>query len=203
MMTKQNLLSKNRVLSLMFGVMGVAFSSTAYADEKGIMPQMEVLTFPSQIFWMLVTFAALYMGVSKLFLPKVETIFTQRQQHIRNDVEVAKKMASEAEEIETTIENEQKVIHDKARKVLKAAQVESSKDLAEKSRVIHGNAQVKFAKIEKEVKASKKAYLLKVDEVAISLCHDILEKISGEVFDPKEVEKEILTHKKEQELRVA
>ena len=39
------------------------------------MPQFDIASFPSQIFWLVVTFGILYFVMSKLVLPRVGDVF--------------------------------------------------------------------------------------------------------------------------------
>ena len=55
------------------------------------MPQIEQIasTYASQIFWLLVTFGALYFFVGKLMVPKIQATVEARDQRIAADLQAA------------------------------------------------------------------------------------------------------------------
>jgi F-type H+-transporting ATPase subunit b len=64
------------------------------------LPQLAVENFPSQIFWILVGFAIIYIFVSQVVTPGIERILGNRVSHIEDLVKNAKDLNSEAEKLE-------------------------------------------------------------------------------------------------------
>ena len=67
-------------------------------------PQLEVWTFPSQIFWLLITFSTLYYLLSRKALPRVSEILEARQDRIAADLDQAQRLRREAESALATYE---------------------------------------------------------------------------------------------------
>lgn len=67
------------------------------ASSGGGMPQMDVSTYASQLFWLAVTFLVLFVIFSKKTLPDISGVLEKRETLIRNDVEGAETMRREAE----------------------------------------------------------------------------------------------------------
>ncbi|HJD55687.1 MAG TPA: ATP F0F1 synthase subunit B' [Rickettsia endosymbiont of Pyrocoelia pectoralis] len=63
------------------------------------MPQFDIGTYYSQIFWLVVTFSLLYVFVSKLIVPKAEKIINNRKINIEENVESADNLALETEKL--------------------------------------------------------------------------------------------------------
>jgi F-type H+-transporting ATPase subunit b len=63
------------------------------------MPQLDVSTFPTQIFWLVVTFAVLYVLMAKLALPRIEAAVEGRRTRIEGDLDRAGRMKTEAEAV--------------------------------------------------------------------------------------------------------
>lgn len=63
------------------------------ADEHGSggMPQFDITRFPSQIFWLVVSFAVLYFLMAKLVLPRIGSIVESRDAKIQADLDAAQK----------------------------------------------------------------------------------------------------------------
>ena len=63
------------------------------------MPQLDVTTFPSQIFWLIVCFVILYLLMANLALPRLEKLVEDRRRHVEGDLEKASQMKAEAEAV--------------------------------------------------------------------------------------------------------
>ena len=60
------------------------------------MPQFaQVDTFASQIFWLVVSFAILYILLSKVVIPRISTVLENRQQKIASDLKRAEEARAE------------------------------------------------------------------------------------------------------------
>ena len=63
------------------------------------MPQLDTTTFVGQIFWLIVTFLALYWVMSKVALPRVGDVIANRATKIASDLDQAAKLKAQAEEV--------------------------------------------------------------------------------------------------------
>ncbi|MFV9929389.1 MAG: ATP F0F1 synthase subunit B' [Rickettsia endosymbiont of Haemaphysalis japonica] len=63
------------------------------------MPQFDIATYYSQIFWLIVTFGLLYTFVYKFITPKAEEIFNNRQTNIQDNITQADTLTIEVEKL--------------------------------------------------------------------------------------------------------
>ncbi|AAL02563.1 MAG: ATP F0F1 synthase subunit B' [Rickettsia slovaca] len=63
------------------------------------MPQFDIATYYSQIFWLIVTFGLLYIFVYKFITPKAEEIFNNRQTNIQDNITQADTLTIEVEKL--------------------------------------------------------------------------------------------------------
>lgn len=63
----------------------------AGGEQKSGMPQFNLSNFPSQIFWLVVSFAVLYFLVSTMVLPRIGKIVENREGKIQGDLDAAQK----------------------------------------------------------------------------------------------------------------
>ena len=64
------------------------------------MPQLDqIWSYPSQVFWLVVSFAVLYYVLSRIALPKVSDLLQERQERIDADLEKAENLKKEAETV--------------------------------------------------------------------------------------------------------
>lgn len=60
------------------------------------MPQFDVSSFSSQVFWLIIVFTMLYFLVSKVIAPKAEFILTQRHSFVDDNISEAKALSDKA-----------------------------------------------------------------------------------------------------------
>ncbi len=61
------------------------------------MPQLNPEYWASQIFWLILIFAALYLIIWKIFLPKITYSIENRKSRVVNDLDEAQKLKEKAE----------------------------------------------------------------------------------------------------------
>jgi F-type H+-transporting ATPase subunit b len=76
------------------------------ATPHGGLPQMQSDTFPSQIFWLVVTFGLLFLILWKITLPMIEGIIGERRNRIEGDLATAEKLRQQASESLAAYESE-------------------------------------------------------------------------------------------------
>jgi F-type H+-transporting ATPase subunit b len=72
-------------------------TATTEAAQSGGFPPFDQTTFPSQIFWLAVTFAFLFVVLWRIAGPRIKGAITSRRDTINNDIEAAKKARGDAE----------------------------------------------------------------------------------------------------------
>ena len=74
------------------------------AETSSGLPQMDVSTFPSQLFWLAVTFAILFWQMSSNILPRLGGIIEERKDRIADDLDSAADFRLQAEEAQKSYE---------------------------------------------------------------------------------------------------
>jgi len=75
-------------------------AGAAGGAEAAGMPQLDFSTFPNQIFWLVVALVAIYFILSRVALPRIATLLTDRQGAITNDIAAAEEFKRKAHEAE-------------------------------------------------------------------------------------------------------
>ncbi|MBC6404637.1 MAG: F0F1 ATP synthase subunit B' [Rhodospirillales bacterium] len=143
------------------------------------MPQFDMSTAPSQIFWLLVVFGLLYLTFVKVVLPKVGGVIEMRSNKIEGDLARAQSLKDEAEEAVAAYEKAlaaaraeaSQILHEAAgatRQQLEAETATFEKDLNEKVQA----AQARIAAAEAEARS----YL---QEIAVAAAGLTTEKLIG------------------------
>ncbi len=73
-------------------------ASTQAPEKSGGFPPFDTATFPSQIFWLVVTFAFLFIVLWRVAGPRINGVITSRRGKIHADIADAQKARGDAEE---------------------------------------------------------------------------------------------------------
>src|SRR5580658_2307188 len=72
-------------------------TTTTEAPSKSSFPPFDQTTFPSQMFWLTITFAFLFVVLWRIAGPRINGVITLRRGTINGDIQAAQKARAEAE----------------------------------------------------------------------------------------------------------
>lgn len=81
---------------IIFLISIILWPQFGFTEGDGL-PQMDITTFPSQVFWLIITFGILYLFMWRTAIPKLRNTIEERQDKILLDINEAEKVKSEAE----------------------------------------------------------------------------------------------------------
>lgn len=108
-----------------------ALAATDGGQGGGGLPQLDVDTYPTQIFWLVVTFVVLYLIMSKVALPRIAEVLEERQERIADDIETAERLRSEAAAVQAEYEKALADARGKAQDLFRETAEAISKEQAE------------------------------------------------------------------------
>lgn len=91
---------------------------------SGGLPQLQFENWPSQIFWLVVSFSVLYFVLSRLALPKIAETLSARQDQIAGDLDLAAEYDQKAKDAEAAYRTALNTARTEARKIADKAQAE-------------------------------------------------------------------------------
>ncbi len=99
-------------------------------EQPSALPQLDVSTYSSQIFWLVLTFAALYLLVSRSALPRIHEVVSKRKHCIERDIQKAEQLSDDARKAEVSYIQVQQDARDKADALISQAlqQAEENKE---------------------------------------------------------------------------
>tara|TARA_B100000029_G_scaffold511773_1_gene606691 strand:- start:764 stop:1354 length:591 start_codon:yes stop_codon:yes gene_type:complete len=152
---------------------------SAQSAESGGMPQLNTEFWISQIFWLIITFGALFIVLSKIILPKISNNLESRKSQILENIEKAEK---QREESENKIKEFDKIILDtkiKAKNYLSEARQKILQDINKKKETLESEINKEIDLAEKEINELKKNAPDKINKIAIETSSDLLKQIIG------------------------
>lgn len=170
--------------------LAAAPSWAAGADQGGGgggLPQLDATTYPTQIFWLIVSFVLLYIVMSKIAIPRIADVLEERQERIEDDIETADRLRGEAEavkgEYEKAVADARSQAHDLVRKAMDeiaAAHAKAEAEAAKKTAETTKAAETRIAQQRTEALASLKS-------VASEAAAEATAKLTGLKVDDSKV----------------
>ena len=161
---------------------------TANAAESAPgMPQLDFSTFPNQIFWLIVTLVVLYLVLSRVALPRIANVLSERHGAIQRDLDKAEEMKRSAIEAENTYNKALADARAKANDIVNEAKSEIQKDLDKAIAKADLEISAKAVESEKAISAIRDSAVQSVEEVANITANNIVDAILPEATDTKTI----------------
>ena len=166
---------------------GTGAHTGADGGHGGGFPPFESSTFASQLVSLAIAFVALYVIVSRIALPRVESVIDARQNAIEGDLAQAQKLKDESDAALRAYETDlaaarsrAQAIGSETREKLNAASEAERKKLEEK---LSG----KLADAEEQIAGTREAAMRNVRGIAADAASAIVQRLTGMLPDGKTV----------------
>ena len=129
-MTVKNFIGANAILYFYIALGGAQVATASDASGPKL-PQLDIETYASQIFWLIVTFIVLYFLVAKIAMPRIAEVLEGRQERIEDDLDKAETLRKEAYLVRVEYEKALSSAREEAHEATRRAQEEIAKHGAE------------------------------------------------------------------------
>lgn len=130
------------------------------------MPQFDFATFPSQIFWLIVCFAALYFLLARSALPKIGAVLEARQRKLDDDLERATELEQKAKEALAAYEEQLAVARDEAQTAIRQTSEEMAAEAEQQHQALAAKLAVDVKDAEARIAEARKDALAHIQQVA-------------------------------------
>jgi len=151
----------------------------AASDEKPGMPQLDMTTYGTQLFWLVVTFAILLILLWSYALPRIGRVLEQRQRQITDNLEQAEKLKQESDNAIKAYETSLSEARAKAHQLLTKTQMELDEQAAEQRSILDAQLAEKQTKAETQIREAREQALNSVREVAIEAAQAATHRLIG------------------------
>ncbi|RJL01833.1 F0F1 ATP synthase subunit B' [Paracoccus aestuarii] len=131
--------------------------AAGHAGEAAGLPQLDIATFGNQIFWLVVTLVVLYLVLSRVALPRIAAVLSDRQGAVTGDLMAAEEFKLKAREAEAA--------YDKA---LADARAEAQSIVARNRAEIQAQLDEAIAKADAEIAARTAESEIRIREIRAS-----------------------------------
>lgn len=161
------------------------------------MPQLEIATYASQIFWLAIVFVILYFYLAKSSLPVIREVLQNRQLRISSDLSKAETLKREAEAASHDYASLVTSARQKAHSLLSDAKARVAEEDAVRNAKIEQNFAHQSKEAERRIVELRKEATAKLIPVAAGSAALIVERILGTKVDAAYAESVALEVSKE------
>lgn len=151
------------------------------AEQSSGMPQLDFSTFPNQIFWLIVTLAVLYWVLSRIALPRIASVLSDRQGAITGDLMAAEEFKQKAKEAEAAYDKALADARTEAHKIVEANRAEIQKELD--TAIAHADSEIaaRTAESEKRIREIRESAATDARDVAREVTAELVRSFGGTV----------------------
>ena len=161
------------------------------SEAKTGLPQLDLNTYPSLMFWSIISLILGFVLMKYLVTPNIKSILNSRETSIQNDLVKAKTSNQESEKIRQSIIKSQEDIKSKSQKIISDAILESKHSIEKKEKEISAKLELKVSEAEKKIIDTQNTVINDVINVAEEITADVVQKFTDIKYDKSNVKKAI------------
>ena len=143
----------------------------------GGLPQLNFDTYPSQIFWLLVSLAVLYYLMSRIALPRIASVLEERADAIAGDLDRAEELKRRAEEAEQAYRQALAEARSKAQAIAAETRAGIQKEIDEAIARADAEISARTAESEKRIAEIRERAIPDVAQVAEEAAVAVVDRI--------------------------
>ena len=167
-------------------------SKIAIASEaKTGLPQLDLNTYPSLMFWSIVSLIIGFILMKYLVTPNIKSILNSRETNIQNDLVKAKTSNQEAEKIKQSIIKNQEDIRSKSQKIISNSLLESKQTIEQKEKEISSKLELKVSEAENKILDTQNIVINEIVSSAEEITANVVKKFTNLKYDKNNIKKAI------------
>lgn len=158
----------------------VTISEITFAsDKKTGLPQLDFNTYPSLIFWSIISLVIGYILMAYIVTPQIKSIINLRETNIQNDLIKAKTSNEESEKIKNEVLSNQEEIKLSSQTLINDALLETKKLLEESEKKISEKMELRISKAEQKINETKDNVITEILSNTEDLTVGIVQKFTN------------------------
>lgn len=162
-------------------------AATVATEHSAVFPPFEGESFPSQVFWLLVTFGFLYYLMVRVIVPRIGAILEDRSDRIVGDLAEAERLKEESEKVIATYERELADARRQAQVIAEERRAQVNAELTAKRTETEAGLAARLAEAEHRIAAITATALAGVDSIAAEAAGAVVSRLASVSTDPEEV----------------
>ncbi len=169
----------------------ISVESVIASETKTGLPQLDLNTYPSLMFWSIVSLAIGFILMKYLVTPNIKSILNSRETNIQNDLVKAKTSNQEAEKIKQSIMKSQEEIKSKSQKIISEAILASKQSIEKKEKEISEKLELKVLEVEKRIINTQNTVINDVINASEEITVNVVKKFTDIKYDKNKVKEAI------------
>jgi F-type H+-transporting ATPase subunit b len=154
-------------------------------------PPFDPTFFASQLLWLLITFGAFYLLMSRVLLPRIGGILEDRRDRIARDLDQADRLKQQSDDAITSYERALAEARARAFKIAAEAREAAKGEAAKRQAETESELDGMLAAAEARIGAIKDKALADVEEIAASAAEAVVERLIGKAPSTAELAKAV------------
>ncbi|HWP27557.1 MAG TPA: F0F1 ATP synthase subunit B' [Xanthobacteraceae bacterium] len=146
---------------------------------KGHFPPFQTETFASQLFWLAVTFVALYLLIGRLALPRLAGLVEARRSRIESDLAEASRQRKAADAALAAYEQALADARNRAQALANETRDRLNAEAEQTRRALEAKLNARIAEAEQRIAATRAAALTHVQSIATEAAASIVQRLTG------------------------
>jgi F-type H+-transporting ATPase subunit b len=143
------------------------------------MPQLDILTFPSQIFWLFVTFFALFLLVRYVIMPRMDQILDARWERQDNNIQRTSELKEEAEILLQRVDSLMEKSRAEANSYIHLCEEKIKRENEAALHLMQSELNEKISKVEKDILRKKEQIIKEFPELVKNLTESFILKVKA------------------------
>ena len=152
---------------------------TEVPGGHGVFPPFDKSTFPSQLFWLSVTFVLLYLLMARVALPRIASIFEERRKHIDDHLAQAQRLKGQSDAARLASEMALSEARTRGQNLATEMRAKAAADGEVRLKDAGVKLKVQITEAEKAIAAARSAAMTKVQDIATDAARAIVERLTG------------------------
>ena len=161
------------------------------SEAKTGLPQLDLNTYPSLMFWSIVSLIIGFLLMKYLVTPNIKSILNSRETNIQNDLVKAKTSNQEAEKIKQSIIKNQEDIRSRSQKIISNSLLESKQTIEKKDKEISAKLELRVSEAENKILHTQNIVTNEVVSSAEEITANIVKKFTNIKYDKSNIRKAI------------
>jgi F-type H+-transporting ATPase subunit b len=174
----ENTRNRLTVIAIALPAFMSAKAFAAGASEPGL-PQLDIATWPSQLFWLVVLFGAGYLVMAKIVTPRIGAVLEERRQTVDGDLEKARAASADATKIRADYESDLETARIGAAEFAKQAAMEATKKAEAADAKIAKKLADKVGAAEANLAKAKTSAMANLNDVAAEAAMAAVASLAG------------------------
>lgn len=151
------------------------------------MPQFDPDVFSPQLVWLVITFVALYLLMSRIALPRISDVLEEREHKINDNLRKAERLREDAEEAVAAYEKRMADARAKAQEALRRAREQMAAAAAERHAQLSERLAEEVSAGEARIDKARAKAVEGIRDVAIDIAASAAQRLIGGRIDKKTV----------------